>query len=61
LKYFDDHGVAYEWHDVDQNEKANEYVLEVSKGKRIVPVIRFQDGSILVEPRNDELASKLAE
>lgn len=35
------------------------YVLERNNGKRIIPLIEFQDGTFLVEPTNAELAKKL--
>jgi thioredoxin reductase (NADPH) len=34
-------------------------VLERNNGKRIIPLIEFEDGSFLVEPTNAELAKKL--
>src|SRR6059058_4028473 len=35
------------------------YVEEVNDGKQVIPVIRFEDGSLLVEPSNADLAEKL--
>ena len=51
--------VMYNWVDIDQDEKGREYVQQVNNGKQIIPTIVFEDGSILVEPTNAELASKL--
>ena len=51
--------VMYNWVDIDQDEKGREYVQQVNDGKQIIPTIVFEDGSILVEPTNAELASKL--
>ena len=51
--------VPYEWGDVDQNPEGLEYVKEVNNGKQTIPTIVFKDGSILVEPTNADLASKL--
>lgn len=51
--------VTYEWIDVDKNPEGLKYVQEVNEGKQIIPTIVFQDGSILVEPSNAELAAKL--
>ena len=53
------HRVAYDWIDVDKDRDSREYVLQVNGGRRIVPTIVFQDGSILVEPSDAELAAKL--
>lgn len=35
------------------------YVEKANKGKRFIPTIVFQNGSILVEPANAELSTKL--
>lgn len=51
--------VPYRWVDVDQDEEAREYVQQVNDGKQIIPTIVFEDGSVLVEPTNAELAAKL--
>lgn len=59
-RFLDEHGVSYEWIDVDRDESAQSYVREVNRGKQIIPTIVFPDGSILVEPGNAELARKLA-
>ncbi|MCH8225012.1 MAG: FAD-dependent oxidoreductase [Chloroflexi bacterium] len=51
--------VPYEWVDIDTDEEGRRRVQEVNNGKQIIPTIVFQDGSILVEPTNAELAAKL--
>lgn len=51
--------VRYTWIDIDQNEDARAYVQKVNDGKQIIPTIIFEDGSLLVEPSNSELAAKL--
>ena len=51
--------VHYDWIDVDKDPSALDYVKEVNDGKQIIPTIVFEDGSILVEPTNAELATKL--
>ena len=58
-RFLDQQGVAYQWIDIDGDEQARRYVTQVNKGKRIIPTIVFQDGSILVEPSAVELAAKL--
>ena len=45
--------------DIDQDEDARAYVQQVNDGKQIIPTIIFEDGSLLVEPSNAELAAKL--
>ena len=51
--------VPYNWVDIDQDEEGREYVQQANDGKQIIPTILFEDGSMLVEPTNAELASKL--
>ena len=51
--------VAYQWVDIDENEEGRRRVQEVNNGRQIIPTIVFEDGSILVEPTNAELAAKL--
>ncbi len=51
--------VRYHWVDIDQDEDARAYVQRVNDGKQIIPTIIFEDGSLLVEPSNAELAAKL--
>ena len=58
-KFMDDNGVGYQWVDVENDPAAIELVLKLNGGKRIIPTIVFDDGSILVEPTNSELAVKL--
>ncbi len=58
-KFMDDNGVGYQWVDVENDPAAIELVLTLNGGKRIIPTIVFDDGSILVEPTNSELAVKL--
>ena len=55
------HNVPFTWVDIENDEKALEYVLEVNHGYQTVPTIIFPDGSVLVEPSNIELEKKLAE
>ena len=53
------HRVAYDWVDMEDNDEAIAEVERLNGGKRSIPTIIFPDGSILVEPSNDELADKL--
>jgi len=57
--YFDKQNVDYEYIDIDNDDKAIKVVRKANKGRRIIPTIFFEDGSILVEPTNAELAAKL--
>ena len=51
--------VPYNWVDIDQNESGRQYVQQANDGKQIIPTIEFEDGSILVEPTDAQLAAKL--
>ena len=59
-RWFDAHGIAYESINIEENDRAAEYVKRVNRGYRSVPTIVFPDGSILVEPSPRELASKFS-
>ncbi len=59
-KFLGEQRVHYEWVDVEQNATGLALVEMINKGKRIIPTIVFHDdNSVLVEPSNAELASKL--
>ena len=58
-QFFGEQRVHYDFVDVDTDVAGREYVEEVNDGKDIIPTIRFEDGSVLVEPSNAELAEKL--
>ena len=51
--------VPYNWVDIDQDESGRQYVQQANDGKQIIPTIEFEDGSILVEPTDSQLAAKL--
>jgi thioredoxin reductase (NADPH) len=51
--------VPYHYVDLEVNPEATSIVEGFNDGKRIIPTIVFGDGSILVEPSNEELADKL--
>ena len=48
--------VRYNWVDIEEGRNR---VQALNDGKQIIPTIIFDDGSILVEPSNAELAAKL--
>ncbi len=52
--------IPYIWVDIDEDEEGRKQVQAVNDGKQIIPTIVFQDGSILVEPSNAELAAKMS-
>jgi len=51
--------IPYTYVDIEVDLEGEAYVIKKNDGKRIIPTIEFDDGSILVEPTNAELAEKL--
>ncbi len=58
-QFLEAHDVAYSWIDVDDDAEGLERIKSVNNGNRATPTIFLQDGSILIEPSDDELAEKL--
>lgn len=58
-QFFGEQRLHYHFVDVDADAAGLEYVEKVNSGKRIIPVILFDDGSTLVEASNADLAAKL--
>jgi thioredoxin reductase (NADPH) len=58
-QFFGEQRVHYEFVDVDSDADGRAFVESVNDGKDIIPTIVFEDGSVLVEPSNAELAAKL--
>jgi mycoredoxin len=59
-RWLDEHAIPYEYINIEEDDAAAAYVIQVNNGMRSVPTIVFPDGSILVEPTNRELASKFS-
>jgi thioredoxin reductase (NADPH) len=58
-QFFGEQRVQYEFIDIDANPDAMRTVEEANNGRDIIPTIFFDDGSVLAEPSNAELAAKL--
>jgi glutaredoxin-like protein len=58
-RFFAEHNISYKWVDIEIDKKAAKLVKKINQGKRVIPTIIFEDGSILVEPTNAELREKL--
>ena len=58
-RFLDDHDVAYEWTDIESDEAAAREVEARNDGRRVVPTIIFDDGTVLVEPSDEQLADAL--
>ncbi len=58
-KFLGEQRIHYHWVDVETDAKGLALVERVNDGKRTIPTVVFEDDSILVEPSNAELATKL--
>ena len=58
-RFFQEHQIDFEEIDIEKNPEAAAIVISLNHGMRSVPTIVFPDGSVLVEPSNTTLASKL--
>ena len=58
-KFLGEQRIHYDYVDVEQDADGLTFIERVNNGKQIVPTIVFDDGSILVEPSNADLAAKL--
>ena len=56
----DGNNIIYDWTNVDEETQYKEYITELNDGEMRVPTIVFEDGSILVEPTNEELSEKFS-
>ncbi|MCE2468339.1 MAG: hypothetical protein J4G06_10045, partial [Caldilineaceae bacterium] len=57
--FLGDHQIPYAWVNIEEDAAAEQLVIRLNEGKRIIPTIVFDDGTRLVEPSNAELAAKL--
>jgi mycoredoxin len=53
-------GIAYDEIDVEADASAAEYVMRVNGGNRIVPTVRFADGTALTNPTIIDVQKRLA-
>ncbi len=58
-KFLGEHGVPYSWIDVDADPEGLRFIQSANNGASATPTILFDDGSVLVEPTDEELAAKL--
>ena len=54
-KFLGEQRVHYNWVDIEEHPESQAYVEKVNNGKRIIPTIVFEDGSVLVEPSDADL------
>lgn len=58
-QFFGEQRVHYEFVDVDADPAGRAVVQAHNDGKDVIPTILFDDGTVLVEPSNAELAAQL--
>ena len=58
-RFLENKGIAYTYIDIETDPAATAEVERLNGGYQSVPTIVFPDGSVLVEPSNRDLASKL--
>ena len=51
--------ISYDWVDIDKDSAGLRRVEEIQKGGRTIPTVVFADGSVLVDPENEEVVRKL--
>lgn len=56
---FDQYNVGYDYIDIDADPASKTAMLELVDGRNSIPTVVFTDGSIMQEPSNDELLTKL--
>ena len=59
VRVLNDCKAPYEYIDIEKDDAAAEYVVQVNNGNQSVPTIVFPDGSVMVEPSSAVLAAKL--
>ena len=57
---FSENNVDYHYIDISNDEEATQKAIKLNNGIRRIPVIVFEDQSILVEPNREEILSKLS-
>ena len=58
-RFLGEQRVHYEYVNIEENMEGQAFVRELQKGGLTIPTIAFEDGSVLIEPSNAELAAKL--
>jgi thioredoxin reductase (NADPH) len=58
-KFLGEQRVHYEFIDIEEDVEGQTFVQKVQNGGMTIPTIVFDDGSVLIEPTNAEMAVKL--
>ena len=57
---FSEKNIDFDFINISDSEEDTKKAIELNNGVRRIPVIVFEDGSILVEPSRDELLLKIS-
>src|SRR5579863_5592263 len=58
-KFLGEQRIRYDYINIEEDEEGQAFVQKVQNGGLTIPTIVFDDGSLLIEPSNAELAAKL--
>lgn len=58
-KYLDEHTIPYVYVNMEEHPSAADEVTRLTNGYQKIPTIVFPDGTVLIEPTDEELAAKL--
>lgn len=58
-KFLGEQRIHYQWIDITDNDEAIAYVESVNEGKRRIPTLILEDGRVLSNPNNADLAEAL--
>ncbi len=58
-KFLGEQRIRYEYINIEHDQEGQAFVQKVQHGGMSIPTIVFDDGSVLIEPSNAELAAKL--
>lgn len=58
-RFLGEQRVHYQYINIEEDAEAQSHVRDIQKGGLSIPTIVFDDGSVLIEPSNAELAAKL--
>jgi glutaredoxin len=58
-KFLEEQFIPNRWVNIEQDKHGENYFLQRNAGKRIIPLVLFEEDTFLVEPTNPELARKL--
>ena len=58
LRFLEDHSIAYETVDIEEDEAANALVMSLNRGNRSVPTLLVDGEHVLTEPSRAELAAQ---